>query len=110
MIVDRFVGFDHPHDGRDWDCQCARCGSSLAWEPCSSCGGEGITAPGELYEQDPLWYDPDDYEACSQCGGDGAYSYCLSSPEWCQTHPLPGRENMARHTPEWFTTDKKETA
>ena len=106
------IAEDHPYDGRTWDCQCARCGSSVESEPCGACAGEGITAPGELYEQDPLWYDVDDYETCSQCGGQGAYLFCISSPEWCEANPLPGRENIKRGQIEWFTLDpeKKEDA
>jgi hypothetical protein len=42
---------------------------------CGQCGGEGMTAPGELH--DPLWYDPDDYESCAECRGRGHH-------EWCQ--------------------------
>jgi hypothetical protein len=100
--MDTFIGDNHPQDGRQWDCQCARCGSSLEWEPCGACGGEGITAPGELYELDPLWYSPDDYSECHQCGGDAAYQFCVSSPEWCEAHPIIGRESIASGTPEWF--------
>lgn len=96
------VGHDHPNDGRQWECQCARCGSSLAWESCNVCGGEGITGPGELHEEDPLWYDPDDYEPCSQCGGVAAWPVCLSTPEWCEANALPGRTGMKCSTPEWF--------
>ena len=99
---DTFIGRDHPHDGRRWDCQCARCGSELAWEECSACEGEGMTAPGQLYEEDPLWYDPDDAEPCHQCGGEAAFPSCMSSPAWCEAHPIIGREGIARSTPEWF--------
>lgn len=106
---DRLIGESHPQDGRDWDCQCARCGSSMDSELCGSCGGDGITGPGELYEEDPLWYDPDDYENCHQCGGQGAWMLCISSPKYCQTHPLPGRGKIQRHTPEWFTFEKRNT-
>lgn len=31
--VQTFIGLDHPNDGRHWDCNCARCGSSIEWEP-----------------------------------------------------------------------------
>ena len=95
-------GDNPPNDGREYDCQCARCGSSVQWEQCGACGGEGITGPGELYEQDPLWYDMDDYEPCHQCNGDASWGICLSSPEWCEAHPLPGREDVKRGTIEWY--------
>jgi hypothetical protein len=95
-----------PGDGRNWDCQCAQCGSSMYSEECGACGGEGITAPGELHEQDPLWYDPDDFESCHQCGGDGAWMICMSSPGWCEANPVPGREGVPRGKVEWFTFDE----
>lgn len=97
-----FIGAQHPHDGRRWECQCARCGSSMESELCGACGGEGFTEPGELYEQDPLWYDQDDTEACHKCNGEGGWMLCLSSEKWCQTHALPGRGKYPRHTPEWY--------
>lgn len=96
------IGHDHPNDGRNWECQCARCGSSLEWISCEHCGGEGMTELGELYEEDPLWYDPDDTEPCYQCGGEAAWPVCLSSEDWCQAHPLKGRTEIKHSTPEWF--------
>lgn len=48
----------------------------MARQSCGRCGGEGITAPGELYEEDPLWYDPDDYENCHECDGHGGWLWC----------------------------------
>lgn len=91
-----------PRDGKQYDCQCARCGSSIEWEQCCACGGEGITGPGELYEEDPLWYDIDDYEPCHECDGHGSWGVCLSSPEWCNANPLPRREDVKRGTIEWY--------
>lgn len=108
MMGDTFIGSDHPNDGRAWDCQCARCGSSLEWHQCGACGGEGITAPGELYESDPLWYSPDDYENCHQCDGEASWPICCSSKEWCEAHPIIGREGMESGTPEWFTVQMRE--
>ncbi len=99
---DTFIGESHPRDGREWDAQCARCGSSLDWHQCDVCGGEGITGLGELYEEDPLWYDMYDYKACHQCGGQASWPYCISSPDWCEAHPLRGREKTKSGTPEWF--------
>lgn len=103
--MNKIVAKDPPQDGRNWDCQCARCGSSIHWEVCGRCGGEGITDPGELYEEDPLWYDPDDFEPCPSCNGDSSWGICLSSPEWCEAHPIPGREQIKRGQIEWFTLD-----
>lgn len=89
-------------DGREWDCCCARCGSSIEWDHCSACNGDGWTAPGELHEMDPLWYDEDEVAPCSQCGGQGSWGGCVSSPEWCELNPLQGREKVKRGTLEWF--------
>lgn len=75
-------------------------------ESCGACGGEGITGPGELYEEDPLWYDEDDYKPCHQCGGEGSWMLCISTPEWCEDNPIAGRESIPRHTPEWFVVER----
>lgn len=108
-MSESIISENPPNDGRDWDCQCARCGSSMLSESCGACGGDGITGPGELYEQDPLWYSPDDYERCHQCEGEGAWMLCGSSPDYCLLHPIAGRIEIERHTPEWFTFDKPTT-
>ncbi len=100
MITDKgtIIADNPPSDGKQYDCQCARCGSSVDFEPCGACGGDGQTQPGELYEEDPLWYDMDSTAPCHQCGGQGS----LSSPEYCESHPLPGREAIKRDSIEWF--------
>lgn len=97
-----FIGSNHPRDGREWDAQCARCGSSLDWHQCDVCEGGGITGPGELYEQAPLWYDPEDFDLCHHCHGESSWPYCLSSREWCNANPIKGREEIKSGTPEWF--------
>lgn len=78
--------------------QCARCGSSLAWEDCQSCGGEGC------YEDD------DDgiieYRTCWDCEGQARFAFCLSSAEWCEQNPLPGREHVKSGTVEWFEVSR----
>lgn len=78
-------------------------------ELCGSCAGDGYTEPGELYEQDPLWYGPDDIERCHECAGAGGTLLCASTPEWCEANPLPGRNKMFRHTPEWYPVSKHES-
>ena len=47
----------------DYGVQCARCGSSVSPE---------VTGYG--------------------CGDDVVVYVCLSSPEWCESHPIRGRE------------------
>lgn len=77
---------------RDYDevyDNCARCGSSLYWEMCETCPAFG--------------YRPGDDPSCDACGGSGNSAWCLSSAEWCERNPLPGRESVERHTVEWVT-------
>lgn len=74
---------------------------------CEACGGQGITDYGELHELDPLWYDEKDVSYCLQCGGDPVDYVCMSSREWCESHPLVGRETTPHGTIEWFTFDPK---
>lgn len=93
-----------PEDGREWDCQCARCGSSMSFKECWACGGEGQTEPGELHEMDPLWYDPEDTEPCDPCRARGGWWQCLSDEAWCNAHPMPCREATVRGEIEWFTS------
>ncbi len=59
-----------PNDGRDWDNQCARCGSSV-------------------------------YGLDEELSG-----VCMSSEEFCNANPLPGRKHIKRGQLEWFTFDK----
>lgn len=40
---------------------------------CWQCGGEGGWS---LYEEDPLWYDKDDWRNCDICEGKGCYIIC----------------------------------
>lgn len=71
------------------DVQCARCGSSLEYEDCGWCASCG--------------WGPDDFDpSCPRCKGTGYAPYCVSSAEWCNSNPLPGREATERHTPEEF--------
>lgn len=80
--------------GLELDCQCGRCGSSMDTEDCSECWY------GAEIEDDPDDMEP---ESCVACGGRGFFHRCLSSPEWCQANPRPGRESVERGTIEWYT-------
>jgi hypothetical protein len=79
----------------DTELVCPRCGGDMELVECEQCGGAGETEPGELYEIDPLWYDPDDTEPCAQCAGTRLF-VCVNSEEWCSAHPLPGHESHNR--------------
>ena len=86
-----FIG-THPRDGREYDCQCARCGSTLTFETCAECAGDGYIE------------DDDDATTCITCDGKGSWPLCISSEEFCEANPLPRRIAMRRSTPEWFAT------
>ena len=59
---------------------CKRCGCcSVTFVDCWQCGGDGETQPGELYEEDPLWYDQDAVETCNICHGKGGWPDCLGN-------------------------------
>lgn len=93
-----FIGRHPPRDGRDWDCMCARCGSSVMRVRCDSCGGDGVV---EVYEEDPLNSDPGDMDRCDTCDGEGGWLVCLSSAEWCEANPNRSR-TRERGVIEWF--------
>jgi hypothetical protein len=82
-----------PRDGREWDCQCARCGSSCTFIDCWDCNGIA-------YEE---WA-----EQCRTCDGRGGYEVCISGDEWCEVNPIKGRERVARGDIEWFVVASDE--
>ncbi len=75
------------------ECQCARCGSSASSEDCEWCPACG-------------WYEDNDPD-CHACQGTGIAHYCLSDADWCNAHPLPGRESIKRGEIEWFKLHEK---
>lgn len=95
------IGRYPPDDGRRWDCQCARCGSSLFFDDCEACGGEGLDGH-DCGEDCCCCADPEENVVCAYCGGKGSFPHCASSREWCEAHPRRGREKIPSGTPEWF--------
>lgn len=73
-------------DEDDCEPSCTKCGSSVLWEDCWNCGGDGEL---DVYETDPLWYDPGDTEKCDVCSGKGGYYVCISK---CDAQAPKARE------------------
>lgn len=69
------------------DCQCARCGSSCTFIDCANCGGEG-----EIEDSD--WQFEGEYHRCDWCRGSGGWWRCMSSKQYCEANPRPGRESQ----------------
>lgn len=95
------ISANPPSDGRDWDCQCARCGSSVERVDCETCGGDGYDGH-DCGEDCCMCLGPEDNMPCDICEGDGGWLMCISGAEWCEAHPLPGREQVKSGALEWF--------
>jgi hypothetical protein len=83
-----------PYPDDDPPPKCERHPSTYLYtEECGWCGGEGTTYPGELYDEDPLWYDEDDVETCHSCQGRGWFRECPrcidGKPESVRNQPAP---------------------
>ena len=89
-----------PHGEGDWDVQCARCGSSCEWVRCDNC--EDGYDDHDCGEDCCCCAYPEPNVVCDICRGRCGWYRCLSSKEWCEANPLPGREQTPRHTFEWF--------
>lgn len=86
-----------PRDGKSYDCQCARCGSTADWVHCWECE--------DGYYEDDVGDDvvPEYVTVeCETCRGHGGRYRCMSSPEWCEANPLRGRKDVPRGKLEWF--------
>jgi len=88
------------------DCQCARCGSSMDFEECHFCE-DGLSGH-ECGEDTCCCLQPEPNVLCDMCDGEGKWARCLSSPEYCEDNPLPGREHIPRGKIEWFTFKRKD--
>jgi len=52
---------------------CDECLHECSWTDCEDCGGDG---GHDGYDEDPLWYRPNNIIPCSQCLGKGGWWYC----------------------------------
>lgn len=91
----------------EWGCQCARCGGSVDYEDCWQCGGEGVDHH-DCGEDCCCCAFPEDNVQCDNCMGEGGWRVCGNSSEWCEAHPLPGREQTDRGLIEWYAVERKE--
>src|ERR1700719_2468023 len=89
-----------PRDGKQHDCQCARCGSSCDYERCDQCedGYDGH----DCGEDCCCCLHPEENVVCQICRGYSGWGGAPSSKEWCEANPLEGRENVQRGEIEWF--------
>ena len=106
--METIIGRYPPQDGREWECQCARCGSSMSFDECETCGGEGLDGH-DCGEDCCMCLDPEPNMRCDSCRGAGYFPTCLSSEAHCQGNPRPGREAIERHTPEWYCIEPPPT-
>lgn len=104
-MSERVIARHPPEDGREWDNQCGRCGSSVMRVDCESCGGEGLDGH-DCGEDSCCCAWPVENVVCDICGGYGGWFRCMSSPEFCEANPLPGRKTVERGELEWFTFDE----
>jgi len=79
--------------------QCARCGSSADAVWCDNCDRDGMSHH-DCGEDVCCCLYPEDNVPCDWCDGRGWFGVCLSTPEFCEANPLPGRENVKRGTTE----------
>ena len=56
------------------ECSCPKCSSEEVYQRnCEGCGGDG---ENEVYDDDPMWYEPGDTEICETCSGKGIERWC----------------------------------
>ena len=87
-----------PVENGEQDCQCARCGSSCEFLTCWNCGGDdealGSDCIDDLCHGGECIHGDSGFIRCDWCGGAGGAWHCISSPEWCNAHPMVGREGV----------------
>jgi len=98
-MAESVVAAAPPNDGREWEAQCARCGSSVVRETCGSCGGD-------VFLLDDESDDAGEPGGCDECCGAGGWRDCASSAAYCAGNPMPGREGVVRGGVEWFVVER----
>jgi hypothetical protein len=93
-----------PSDGREWEPQCARCGSSVGFDDCEHCDEFGMDGH-DCGEDSCCCAFPEDNITCTVCGGSGGWYSCISTAAHCDAHPRPGREQTQRGAIEWYAFD-----
>jgi len=94
------IGPFPPNDGKEWDYQCARCGSTADFLECEACGGEGVSGH-DCGEDCCCCEDPEDNIRCDICNGACGWYVCLSTEEWCEQNPYTDPPR-GRGQIEWF--------
>lgn len=84
---------EHAPDDPTPDYYCARCGSEAEWLNCANCGGEGLSHH-DCGEDCCCCIDPEANVTCYWCRGEGGSRHCTETPEWCEAHPIAGREGV----------------
>lgn len=106
MAETRIISDFPPQDGKDYECQCARCGSSADFIRCENCD-DGFDGH-DCGEDCCACAYPEDNVVCDICHGHCGWYACMSSPEWCKENPMDGREDIGRGNIEWFEVDRGE--
>jgi hypothetical protein len=87
-------------DGREEDCQCARCGTSAFHVDCYDC--ENGYSHHDCGEDCCCCLNPEPNVPCDVCGGSGGWWQCCSPGNYCEANPIPGREHIQRGAIEWY--------
>jgi hypothetical protein len=69
----------------------------MDYHECEECDEDGFV-DHDCGEDTCSCCDPEPNVVCERCGGRGGWWRCMSSPGWCEGHPLPGREKVFRST------------
>ena len=101
MADTRIVGgiefFPAGLSGEHEEASCARCGSSVVDVSCYNCGGDGELGSNcidDMCHGGECIHGDSGQVRCDICRGEGGWSRCASSREWCEAHPMEGRENI----------------